>query len=338
MAIDLRSDTVTQPTEEMRRAMCVAEVGDDVLGEDPTVNKLQEYAARELGFEAAVFVPTGTMGNLISAIVHSQNGFILAEGSSHVQFFERDTMERVTASRIIPVEGREGFPDIEKIREIVSRRAGSYLFCLENTHNHAGGIPLTRAQTQIVIETAAEWKAKVHIDGARIFNASVALNVSAASLVEGADSVMFCLSKGLSAPAGSLVVGSSSFVEKARDARDACGGGMRQSGILAAAGLVALNTMISRLAEDHARAQKLAQGIYEIGGCSISPEDIQTNILMIKIDTGKAVEYARELARSGVLTFPIGKNYVRMVTHRHITDADVETVIEAWQSARNTVK
>lgn len=336
--IDLRSDTVTQPTEEMRKAMYEAEVGDDVLGQDPTVNELQKRAAQKLGLEAAVFVPTGTMGNLASAVVHSQNGSILVESSSHVQFFERDTIERVTGSHIIPVEGRRGYPDIAKMREIISRKAGTYLICLENTHNHAGGVPLTRAQIQAVVEAAAEWKAKVHIDGARIFNAAVALNVSAASLVEGADSVMFCLSKGLSAPAGSLVVGNSSFVEKARDARDACGGGMRQSGILAAAGLVALDTMISRLAEDHARARKLAQGINEIGGCSIPPEDVQTNILMIKIDNGKALEYARELARSGVLTFPIGENYVRMVTHRHMTDTDVDTVINVWQAAKNVVK
>ncbi len=329
--IDLRSDTVTQPTEEMRKAMYEAEVGDDVLGEDPTVNELQRRAAQKLGLEAAVFVPTGTMGNLISAKVHCQNrkGSILAEAFSHVSLFERRHIELLTERRVVTIEGKKGYPAVEKVREIFRSNPSPSLFCLENTHNHAGGVPITPHQIQDIVELTREFDVPFHVDGARIFNAAVSLGVSAASLVRGVDSVMFCLSKGLSAPVGSLVVGRDEFVTKARDVRDTVGGGMRQCGILAAAGIVALEKMIDRLADDHARARKLAEGLSEIDGFHIEPEEVKTNILMISVSDGRADEYVRNLARSRVLVFGIDEKCIRMVTHRHVDDDDVCSVVDA---------
>lgn len=331
--IDLRSDTVTQPTEEMRRAMYEAEVGDDVLGEDPTVAELQRRAARKLGFEAAVFVPSGTMGNLVSCKVHCQHkeGPILAETFSHINFFEKDTIELFTGRKIVPIEGVRGFPVIGKVREML--RDPCALVCLENTHNHAGGVPFTQDQIRGIVTVARESDVRVHVDGARIFNAAVGLGVPASLLVKGVDSVMFCLSKGLSAPVGSLVVGSDAFVAEAREMRDAVGGGMRQCGVLAAAGIVALETMVDRLSEDNTRARKLAEGMSEIDGFFVEPENVKTNIVMIRVREGKAEEYARALARHGILTFCI-EDYIRMVTHRHISDEDVDFVIRVASLVR----
>ena len=332
--IDLRSDTVTHPTPAMREAMATAEVGDDVFRDDPTVNRLEAMAARMLGKEAAVFVASGTMGNLVALLSHCERGDEAIVGSeSHMLHYEVGAAAGLAGVQLRPVpndnRGRLDPEDVEGMirgQDVHFPRTG--LVCLENTQNRCGGAVLTAADTAAVARVAHDHGAALHLDGARIFNAAVALGVPAASLAEEADSVSFCLSKGLSAPVGSLVCGSGEFVERARKSRKMLGGGMRQVGVLAAPGIVALETMIERLQEDHDNAQLLAQGLAKMQGIEIDPEAVQTNIVVFNVPQQDVIRFFTTLAKAGVLALPYGPGQIRMVTHYGVSRQDIEETLE----------
>ncbi|HLF16922.1 MAG TPA: GntG family PLP-dependent aldolase [Candidatus Thermoplasmatota archaeon] len=331
-AIDLRSDTVTQPTPAMRKAMADAEVGDDVFGEDPTVNRLQDEAARRMGMEAALFVPTGTMGNQAAVWVHSgRRGQVVCDENCHLALYEGGAsalLSNVMLRTLATADGTFG-PD-EMLRHFTPEDphfAPTRLVSIENTHNWSGGLCWSRAKTRAVIEAAHARNVPVHIDGARIFNAAIAERTTAARLVEGADSVMFCVSKGLSAPVGSILCGSEAFIRDAHAARKVLGGGMRQAGILAAAGLVALKTMVERLADDHANAKALAKGLAGIPRLAVDASRVKTNMVLADVTkTGMDAErFCAAMKKAGVLCLPRDSgNHVRFVTHRHISAADVK--------------
>jgi len=324
--IDLRSDTVTKPTEEMRAAMAAAEVGDDVYMDDPTVNRLQERAAEVFQKEAALFVPSGTMGNQIAIRVHTSPGQeVITEGHAHIYEFEMAAMAVIsgTLARPIPTEsGILEWPAIQKaIRPKIYYRAQTGLIALENTHNMAGGTVYAKGQIDDICHNAHEAGLPVHLDGARIFNAATALNATVADLARNCDSVMFCLSKGLSAPVGSMLVGTRPFIEKARSVRKLLGGGMRQVGVLAAAGLIALEKMPAGLAEDHRNARLLADLLQKIPGLDVVPEAVRTNILMAGIartgmDSGILTGL---LKKDGVLVSALDATRLRLVTHKDVS-------------------
>jgi threonine aldolase len=328
--IDLRSDTVTHPTSAMREAMAKAEVGDDVFGEDPTVHRLESMAAELMGKEAAVFVASGTMGNLTCLLAHCQRGDEAICGSeAHLLHYEAAGAAGLGSIQLRPVTNdARGMLDLDELAMTYRGQNVHFprtaLVCLENTHNRCGGGVLTPGEIAEVAEMTHRHGAAVHLDGARIFNAAVALDVPAPELTAEVDSVTFCLSKGLSAPVGSLVAGSADFVSRARRARKALGGGMRQAGVIAAAGIVALETMIDRLAEDHANARLLAEGLSQIPGVRIEPENVATNIVVF--DVKEFGTFQRRLREAGVLTtgFP---PRVRMVTHYGIERADIEEAL-----------
>ena len=338
--IDLRSDTVTKPTPAMRRAMMDAEVGDDVYGEDPTVNRLQERAAEMFGKEAALFVPTGSMGNQVAIKLHTRPGTeVVIEERGHIFNYEMAAMAAVSGTLARPVRSRDGsgilnWQEIEEVLHV----GGPYyvaptgLITLENSHNFAGGRVYTSARTREICERAHRVGLPVHLDGARIFNASAALDESVAELAGGADSVMFCLSKGLGAPVGSLLLGTRAFIDEARSWRKVLGGGMRQVGVLAAAALVALEESPPRLKEDHANARRLGAGLAEVGGIRIDPESVVTNIVLFDITgTGKtSAEICARLRERGILAIAFGPE-VRMVTHYDVSRADVETTLDEIQ-------
>jgi threonine aldolase len=324
--IDLRSDTVTKPTPAMRRAMAQADVGDDVFGEDPTVNRLQERAAELFGREAALFVPSGTMGNQIAIKVHTQPGDeVILEEASHIFNSEMAMMAAFSGVIPRPIPSERGWLRWEQIesalRPNVYYYAQTRLICLENTHNFKGGSVYPLEWAREIIEKAHERGLKVHLDGARIFNAAVATGRSVKELTEGFDSVMFCLSKGLGAPVGSMLVGSAEFIEKARRVRKMLGGGMRQVGILAAAGLYALEHHIERLAEDHENAQILAQALREIPEVRLEP--VETNIIIFELTKTPAEKLITELKKRNILALAIGPRRVRLVTHLDVSRADV---------------
>ena len=325
--IDLRSDTVTRPTPEMRRAMAGAEVGDDVYGEDPTVNRLQERAALLLGFEAALWVPSGVMGNEIAIRVLTEPGQeVLAEERSHVVQYELAGMAALSGVMPRTVPGEEGRLTPESVRGAVKPyayfRSDLGLAVLENTHNLAGGSVYTVAETAAVIAACREARLHVHVDGARIWNAAVALGVAPADLVRGADSAMVTLSKGLCAPAGSLLVASKERIAKARRVRKQLGGGMRQVGILAAAGLVALDTMIPRLAEDHGNARLLGEALGRCPGLRVAP--VRTNIVVATLERQAAPDVVAAAAERGILVTAMDAATLRLVTHRDAPRADCE--------------
>jgi threonine aldolase len=325
--IDLRSDTVTRPTPEMRRAMAEAEVGDDVYGEDPTVNRLQERAAQVLGFEAALWVPSGVMGNEIAIRVLTEPGQeVLAEERSHVVQYELAGMAMLSGVMPRTVPGEEGRLTPESVRGAVKPyayfRSDLGLVVLENTHNLAGGSVYTVAETAAVIAACREARLHVHVDGARIWNAAVALGVAPADLLRGADSAMVTLSKGLCAPAGSLLVASKERIAKARRARKQLGGGMRQVGILAAAGLVALDTMIPRLAQDHDNARLLGEALGRCPGLRVAP--VRTNIVVATLDRRAAPDVVTAAAAKGVLATAMDAVTLRLVTHRDVPRGDCE--------------
>lgn len=322
--IDLRSDTVTKPTPEMRRAMAEAEVGDDVYGEDPTVNRLQDFAAALLGFEAALFVPSGVMGNEIAIRLLTEPGQdLLVEERSHVVQYELAGM--AVLSGVIP--RAVAAPNGLLSREIVAAAVRPHAYyrsdvaaaVLENTHNLAGGTCYSVEETRACIEACRQAGLKVHIDGARLWNASVAQGVAPRELARGADTLMVTLSKGLCAPAGSLLLGSKPLVEKARRVRKQLGGGMRQVGVLAAAGLVAIETMIPRLAEDHENARLLAEALARYPGTKVAPA--QTNIVVAEIGRG-APEVVEALRQRGVLASAMDARTLRLVTHRDVSRVD----------------
>jgi len=336
--IDLRSDTVTKPTEAMRRAMAEAEVGDDVFGEDPTVNRLQERAAEIFGKEAALFVPTGSMGNQVAIKVHTKPGDeLIIEERGHIFNYEMATPSVVSGVLIRPVRSRDGSGMLkwEEIEPAIHVDQPYYscptgLICLENTHNFAGGSVMTADHCRDVCGHAHSNGIPVHMDGARIFNAAASLGTSVRELTENCDSVQFCLSKGLGAPAGSVLVGSREFINEARTWRKRLGGGMRQAGILAAAGLVALDESPPQLIEDHANAKRLAEGASELPGIEIDPSTVATNIVIIDVSGASvpAAEMVGRLAERGILAIGFGK-VIRMVTHCGVSSEDIETSVEA---------
>lgn len=334
--IDLRSDTVTKPTDEMRRAMAEAEVGDDVFGEDPTINRLQERAAEILGKEAGLLTASGTMSNLIATLTYCHRGDEIIMGDQAHMFWNESAGAAALAgaqSRLVHTDeqGRISPADVEAaIRPKTNIHfPPTTLVCLENTHNRCSGMVLTPEDTKGVADVAHAAGAAVHLDGARIFNAAVALEVPAAELVKDVDDVSFCLSKGLSCPVGSVICGTQDFIDQARRWRKMLGGGMRQAGILAAAGLVAMDSMIDRLADDHANAKRLAAGLANIDGLSVDPDRIQTNIVIFEVDPALATvqEFMGALDRDGVKVSYPGEHTIRMVTHRHIDSGDVDDAL-----------
>jgi threonine aldolase len=332
--IDLRSDTVTKPDEDMRAAMAAAEVGDDVYGEDPTINLLEERAAEIFGKEAALFVPTGTMGNTIAVKMHTRHGEeVICEARCHLMDWELSMLAWFSGclARTIPTErGIMTWPQIaSSLRAKGPHNAPTTLVCLENTHNMWGG---TVYPLEVVDEICTEAHArglKVHIDGARIFNAAAYLNVPVARIAHHADSVMFCLSKALGAPVGSLVVGAKDAIDEGRLYRKRLGGGMRQAGVLAAAGLIALEKGPARLVHDHANARFIAQRLSEFPGIRITPANVETNIVIFDIGgTGLTPhEFSAELKARGVLANGVGASSIRLVTHRDVTREQCETAI-----------
>ena len=337
--VDLRSATVTHPTPAMREAMYRAEVGDDVFGEDPTVNRLERIAAERLGKEAALFVVSGTMGNLVALLTHCGRGDEMILGDrSHTYLFEQGGAAALGGITLRPIpnqpDGTLRLEDIEgAIRGDNVHFPRTRLVCLENTHNMCDGSPLTAAYTAQVAQLAHGRGLRVHLDGARIFNAAAALGVEARELALGMDSVMFCLSKGLCAPVGSLLCGSADFIAEARRARKVVGGGMRQAGILAAAGLVALEQMAGRVAEDHARARRLAEGLAEIPGVEVAP--VMSNILYFWLTEKVSKtqdQVVNGLVERGVLLLGRLEGRFRAVTHYWISDEDIEKTIQAMRA------
>ncbi len=338
--IDLRSDTVTQPTPEMRAAMAKAPVGDDVYGEDPTVNHLQAMAADMMGKEAGLFVPSGTMGNLAAILAHCNRGDeVILGNKSHNFNLEAGGISALGGVHSYQIpnqpDGTLALDDIlAAIRADNPHHPVTRLIALENTHNRCGGAPLSVEYTQKVGEIAHGGRLRLHLDGARIFNAAVSLGVSAAELAEPADSVTFCLSKGLSAPVGSVLCGSREFISRAHRIRKQLGGGMRQAGILAAAGIVALESMVNRLSEDHRRAYQLAEGLGQISGLSLVFGLPKTNMVFLALSPQvptNAPQIGERLKEQGVKVNVTGVRSFRLVTHYWIGDGDVEKTIKAFQ-------
>ncbi|HEV2802341.1 MAG TPA: GntG family PLP-dependent aldolase [Pyrinomonadaceae bacterium] len=337
--IDLRSDTVTKPTPAMRRAMAEAEVGDDVYGEDPTVNRLQERAAEMFDKEAALFVPTGSMGNQIAVKLHTRPGTeVVIEERGHIYNYEMAAMAAVAGTLARPVKSADGTGVLRwaEIEAAIHANDAPYyvaptgLVALENSHNLAGGTLLTRERTEEICEGAHAKGIPVHLDGARIFNAAAALNETVAALSAPCDSVMFCLSKGLGAPVGSMLLGRRDFIAEARRWRKLLGGGMRQAGVIAAAGLVALEESPQLLQEDHKNARRLAEGVAELPGVKIDPERVVTNIVIFDVaETRRAAdEICARLAERRILASGFGTS-IRMVTHYDVSTADIDAAVSA---------
>ncbi|MGA6926980.1 MAG: low-specificity L-threonine aldolase [Desulfosarcina sp.] len=333
--IDLRSDTITRPTPAMRKAMAEAEVGDDVFMEDPTVNRLEEVAAGRMGKAAALLVASGTMGNLVSQLAHCGRGDeIILGDQSHIFFYEQGGSSALGGihPRTLPNQ-QDGTIALEKIEAAIRpddiHFPCSRLVVLENTHNRCSGTPLTPDYVLAVGRLAKRHGMRLHIDGARIFNASAALGVPPARLVAPADSVTFCLSKGLAAPVGSVVCGDEAFIAQARRVRKSVGGGMRQAGVIAAAGIVALNEMVDRLPDDHINAKALATGLAEISGLRIDPDAVTTNIVYFRVEkTGvTAPTLVAALQGQGVRVLPTGPDQMRAVLNYHVTAADVRRAL-----------
>ncbi|HSD29563.1 MAG TPA: GntG family PLP-dependent aldolase [Vicinamibacteria bacterium] len=334
--IDLRSDTVTRPTPEMRRAMAEAEVGDDVYGEDPTVNRLEARAAEVLGMEAALFVPSGTMGNAIAVrILTARGDEVLVERRSHVVRYELSSMSALSGVMPRMADAPGGHLTPEHVRAAVAPRAyyksDVSLIVLENTHNLGGGTVQGVEEARAVVATAHECGFRVHVDGARIWHAAVALGVTPGALVAGADTVMACFSKGLCAPVGSVVASSRERIEEARRARKLLGGGMRQAGVLAAAALVALDRMVSRLADDHANARLLGQALGRARGVAVAP--VETNIVVATLEGRSAPEAVAALRQEGVLATAMDARTLRLVTHHDVSRADCERAASAVERA-----
>ncbi len=331
--VELRSDTFTLPTESMRRAMASAEVGDDVWDEDPTIHRLQERAAELVGKEASLFVPSGTMGNLCALLSHAHPGDeVIVEVDSHIFQNETASAAVVGGLQLRPLDTVDGRLQPEQVRrairepDIHAPRTG--LLCLENTHNMKGGICLSPKQTRALCELAHDAGFPVHLDGARVFNAAIAQGVDVRELTGPVDSVMFCLSKGLSAPVGSMLAGSAPFIEQARRMRKMLGGGMRQGGVLAAAGLISLNEMVDRLAEDHANARRLAEGLQGLPDVNIDLSRVETNMVFGECRPPlTAREFVRRCRDAGVLLDHASPYRWRMVTHRGVSADDIDYAV-----------
>jgi len=337
--IDLRSDTLTRPTEAMLESMREASLGDDSRDGDPTVEQLEALAASRMGKEAAAFMPSGTMTNLVAVLSHTQRGGeVLLEAGSHILNSELGGITAVAGAFYKGIPGTRGAMDIEKlsqtIRPATRQNFGTALVCMETTHNRAGGAVLALAHMQAVHEIARKANVPVHVDGARVFNAAAALKTDAASIAQHADSIAFCVSKGLSAPVGSLLCGSTAFIERARAFRRMVGGNMRQAGPLAAAGLIALETMTGRLAEDHATAQRLAQGLNRIDATLVDPAEVETNLVKVNVAASgaTAADWSASLKAEGIRVSPAEPYALRFVTHRHIGEADIDRALAAFTS------
>ena len=346
--IDLRSDTVTLPTPEMREAMYRAEVGDDVYGEDPTINRLQEMAAQRLGKEAALFVASGTMGNACAVLAHAGRGEAIIVGDqSHIYRYEGGGAPMLGGCpmKVIPTEP-DGMLDPRKVMLNIDdgsdeHSAPTVLLCMENTHNRCGGSVLSVEQVETLCTLAHEHNIKTHMDGARVFNAAIALNIPISELVRSVDSVMFCLSKGLSAPVGSLLVGGRDFIKRAHRARKALGGGMRQAGILAAAGIVALECMVDRMAEDHENSKRLAYGLADFPQIDVAIERVVTNMVMFSVRNAaqealtevETVQFLAKAQEHGVLMGTMGEGKIRAVTHHGIDTQDIQAALAGIRRA-----
>ncbi len=340
--VDLRSDTITQPTDAMRRAMCEAEVGDDVYGEDPTVNRLEEIAAAMLGKEAGLFTASGTMSNLIAILVHTRPGDEILLGSeAHILWYEVGSASAVAGTnlRIVPND-ENGSMDLDLVQAAIRPEdihfPSTTLLCLENTHNRCGGAVLTPEFTTAACDVAHRNGLHVHLDGARIFNAAVAQGKPAADLTAPVDSVCFCLSKSLSAPVGSVLCGSRDFITRARKKRKMLGGGMRQAGVIAAAGQVALDTMLDQLEKDHANAKRFATGLAGIPGIACSIEATVSNIVMFSLPPHvPSREFVDRLREHGVKLNHTSRKAIRAVTHRMIDAGDVDFATDCVRSVLN---
>lgn len=327
--VDLRSDTVTKPTPKMRAAMMSAEVGDDCYGEDPTVNELERIAAEKVGKEAAVYVPTGTMGNTASILAHTNPGDnIVVDIECHIYYYERGNMASLGGVMPVVMASDDGCPEPDKVEEYLQRDITRFprtsLVCLENTHNRRGGRTITLERMKAIREVTGKYDRPVHLDGARIFNAAHALGVEAREIASHVDSVMFCLSKGLSAPVGSMIAGSAEFIRQARIARKRLGGAMRQAGVLAAAGIVALTEMTDRLVEDHENAKILAEGLAQIEALELNPEKVETNIVIFDTRPLRltAAEFGEKAIKRGVKVSLYGPTTVRLVTNKDVSRED----------------
>ncbi len=332
--ISFRSDTETLPTPTMLDAMRSAPLGDDVYGEDPTVNKLESLAAQKLGKQAAMLVISGTMGNLISIMAHANPGDeVILDPESHIFYYEVGGMARVAGLMPMPVTSKQGLLDPDDVAAAIRKRNIHYpvprLLCLENTHNRSGGRVIPLELHQRLCRVAHEKGLIVHLDGARIFNAAVATGIPVSDFARDADSVMFCLSKGLSCPLGSVIAGTKEFIEKARRCRKCLGGGMRQAGIIAAAGIVALDQMIDRLAEDHAYARLLAQGINQVPGLHVDLNTVETNMVNVDVThSGLDIdEVLNRLKHVGILAGGRPPGCIRLVTNRHHTRNTIEEAV-----------
>ena len=336
--VDLRSDTLTLPTAEMREAMARAEVGDDVWGEDPTVQRLEALAAQRLGKAAGLFVTSGTQGNLVSVVTHTRPGQeVVLDLDSHIFNYEVAGGAVIGNVQMRPTQTERGFLSPEQVREAL-RPANIHLpqtglVCIENTHNRHGGTCCTPEEIAAVAAVAHEAGVPVHLDGARLFNAAVALKRPAAEFARHVDSVTFCVSKGLGAPVGSVVCGSAEFVERARRWRKMLGGGMRQVGVLAAAGVVALERMVDRLAEDHANARRLAEGLAKTPGLRVDLGSVQTNIVIVRVDRGPAAteELVKGCAARKIKVHAMGPAAIRCVTHKDVDAEDISRALEAFR-------
>jgi threonine aldolase len=336
--IDLRSDTVTKPTPAMRKAMAEAEVGDDVFGEDPTVNALQEKVARILGKEAAIFVPSGTMANQLAIKSHTQPGDeVIIEGTSHPYNFEGGASAALSGVQFYCLKGVRGILEASQIEEAIRPDDHHFpvtkLICLENTHNRGGGAIYPIEKIVKIHRLAKSKGLSLHMDGARLWNASVATGIKPAEYAQWADSVSVCLSKGLGAPIGSMVTGSKIFIDRVHRFRKMFGGGMRQVGVIAAAGIYALDHHIERLKEDHQNAKRLALGLKEFKGVSINPDHVETNIIIFSTaDTGMtAAQVTEAMKKEGVLIHAFGKTQIRLVTHLDVSSEDIEKALKAFK-------
>ena len=339
--VDMRSDTVTHPTPAMRQAMATAEVGDDVFGDDPTVNRLEALAAEMLGKEAALFTASGTMSNLISVLTHCQRGNEMIVGDQTHMFLNEVGGASALGSvhvRTVPNDQR-GMMEPAVVEAAIRgeniHNPPTALVGIENTHNRSSGAVLTPEDTADIAQVAHRHGIPVHLDGARLFNAAVYLEIPARELTKDVDSACFCLSKGLSAPIGSLLCGTEEFIHQAHKWRKMVGGGMRQLGIVAATGIVALESMVDRLAEDHATARQLAQGLSQIPGISLDPSRVQTNIVILEVTHGSALEVLRRLEAQGVRGS--GSTNIRFVTHYGITPEDIDQTLDTTEAVMKEI-
>ena len=335
--IDLRSDTLTRPTEAMLESMREATFGDDSRDGDATVQKLEALAAERTGKEAGAFMPSGTMTNLVAMLAHGgRGGEVVLEDGSHTLNAELGGIATLAGLFYRGIPGKRGAMDLDLLREAIRpttrNQMGTALVWMENTHNRSGGSVLPLAYMEAVSNIAREKGVPVHLDGARIFNAATALKVKASEIAKHADSACFCVSKGLSAPVGSVLCGSGDFIERARAYRRMVGGNMRQAGSIAAAGIVALETMVDRLAEDHATAKRLAEGLHRVDASLVDPREVDSNLVRVEVKKSgrRAAQWAAELKQKGVVVGPCDVYSLRFVTHRHISPQDIDATVTAF--------